>query len=62
MQRADFASLAAASPIRGRQPDRFQYELTIEDDGGRRELVVSEDRVPAELQPLIDRVRAQGSG
>lgn len=61
MARADFASLAAASPIRGREPDRFQYELRIEDDDGRRELAVSEDRVPEELQPLLDRVRAQGS-
>jgi hypothetical protein len=60
--RADLASLAAASPVRGRQPDRFQYELTIEDDDGRRELAVGEDRVPEELQALIDRVRAQGPG
>jgi hypothetical protein len=62
VQRVDVTALAAASPIRGREPDRFQYELTIEDDDGRREVAVSEDRVPEELQPLLDRVRAQGSG
>lgn len=62
MQRADVTALAAASPMRGREPDRFQYELMIEDDDGRREVAVSEDRVPEELQPLLDRVRAQGSG
>jgi emfourin len=60
VQRVDVAALAAASPIRGREPDRFQYELMIEDDDGRREVTVSEDRVPEELRPLLDRVRAQG--
>jgi hypothetical protein len=62
VKRADVTSLAAASPMRGREPDRFQYELMIEDDDGRRELAVSEDRVPEELRPLLDRVRALGSG
>ena len=62
MQRVDIAALAAASPMRGREPDRFQYELMIEDQDGRREVAVSEDRVPEELQPLLDRVRSQGSG
>ena len=54
-------SLAAASPMRGKGADRFQYELTIEDEAGLRELTISEDRVPEELRPLLDRVRAQGS-
>jgi Emfourin len=62
VKRVDVASLAAASPMRGREPDRFQYELMIEDDEGRRELAVGEDRVPEELRPLLDRVRAHGSG
>jgi hypothetical protein len=56
--RADVAKLAAASPMHGKGADRYQYELTIEDDGGRRHVVVSEDQVPEELQPLLDRVRA----
>jgi hypothetical protein len=34
----------------------------IEDEDGRREVAVSEDQVPEQLQPLLDRVRAQGSG
>jgi hypothetical protein len=55
------ASLAAASPMRGKGADRFSYELTIEDEAGRRHVAVSEDRVPEELQPLLDRIRAQGS-
>jgi hypothetical protein len=62
VKRADLPALTAASPMRGTGADRFQYELTIEDDAGRRELTVSEDRVPEQLRPLLDRMRAQGSG
>jgi hypothetical protein len=61
VQSADMPALAAASPMRGKGADRYQYELAIEDDEGRRELAFSEDRVPEELQPLLDRVRARGS-
>ena len=57
MQKADLPALAADSPIRGEGADRFQYHLTIEDDGGRRELTVSEDSTPDELRRLIERVR-----
>jgi hypothetical protein len=57
VNRADVASLAAASPMHGTGADRFQYELTIEDAGGRHELAMSEDSVPDELRPLIDRLK-----
>ena len=40
-----------------RGADRFQYELTIEDAGGRHELAMSEDSVPEDLRPLIDRLK-----
>ena len=58
MNRADVATLAAASPMRGKGADRFQYELTIEDADGRHELAMSEDRIPDELRPLIDRLKS----
>ena len=45
--------------MRGEGADRFQYDLVIEDDEGRRELTMSEDKIPNELRPLIDRLRAQ---
>jgi hypothetical protein len=54
--------LAAASPMRGKGADRYQYELTIEDDEGRRHVAVSEDRVPEELRPLLDRLQRPDSG
>ena len=55
--RADLPALEAASPMRGEGADRFQYELTIEDAGVRRELAMSEDSVPDDLRPLIDRLK-----
>jgi len=57
VSRADVPSLAEASPMRGEGADRFQYELTIEDAGGRHELAMSEDSVPDDLRPLIDRLK-----
>jgi hypothetical protein len=58
VQKADVPALAEASPMRGEGADRFQYDLTIEDESGRRELTLSEDRIPDELRPLIERLRA----
>jgi hypothetical protein len=62
VQNADVPKLLADSPIKGKGADRFQYHLAIEDDGGRRELTISEDQMPEELRPLVERVRATGSG
>lgn len=56
---SDVPALEEASPMRGEGADRFQYDLVIEDDEGRRELTMSEDKIPNELRPLIDRLRAQ---
>jgi Emfourin len=58
VQKANVPALAEASPMRGEGADRFQYDLTIEDESGRRELTLSEDRIPDELRPLIERLRA----
>jgi Emfourin len=54
---ANVPALAVASPIRGGGADRFQYELTIEGPDGRHELAISEDRIPDELRPLIERLK-----
>jgi len=62
VERADLPKLLADSPIRGKGADRFQYQLAIEDQSGRRELTVSEDRMPDELRALVDRVKRAGSG
>jgi hypothetical protein len=62
VEKADLPQLLAASPIRGKGADRFQYHLALEDESGRRELTVSEDQMPDELRALVDRVKAAGSG
>jgi hypothetical protein len=59
---ANLPKLLADSPIKGKGADRFQYDLAIEDESGRRELSFSEDQVPDALRSLVDRVRAAGSG
>jgi len=59
--RADLPALAAASRMPGKGADRFQYELTVEDAGGRHELAMGEDSVPDELRPLIDRLNRRDS-
>ncbi len=61
MEKANLPQLLAGSPIKGKGADRFQYHLAIEDESGRRELTVSEDQIPDELRPLLDRVRGRGS-
>jgi hypothetical protein len=53
----DLAALAArpAAPPRGN--DRFQYDLTIRLGDHPYHLTASEGSLPAELRPLIDRLR-----
>ena len=41
-----------ASP--NNQPDRFQYELVIEDKGRRHVVSFGETAMPSSLRPLID--------
>jgi hypothetical protein len=62
VEKANVPKLLAASPIRGKGADRFQFHLAIEDESGRRELTFSEDQIPDALQALVDRVRAAGAG
>lgn len=35
------------------QPDRFQYELRLEESGRQHKVTVSEEAVPEKLKPLI---------
>lgn len=62
VEKANLPKLLAASPIKGKGADRFQYHLAIEDESGRRELTFSEDQIPDALRSLVDRVRASGAG
>lgn len=46
-----------ASP--NNQPDRFQYQLTVEDKGQRHTVAFGESAMPRELQPLVNWLRSQ---
>jgi hypothetical protein len=37
-----------------KQPDRFQYELLIEDGGRRNSILVDEEAAPPALLPLLE--------
>jgi hypothetical protein len=51
---ADFFHLPATIKSKSRQPDRFEYSITVEDDSVHHTVVVSEQAVPSTLQPAID--------
>ncbi len=54
---AGFFELPPRLQSAGGGADRFQYVLSIEEPGGRSHtLEVSEEAVPPDLQPLIERV------
>lgn len=36
------------------QPDRYQYDITIELDGKKHRVTVPENAMPANLQPLLN--------
>ena len=41
------------------QPDRFQYQITIEQEGKRHSVTVGETTVPANLKPLLNWLMTQ---
>jgi hypothetical protein len=51
---ADFFRLPKTITSRSRQPDRFRYELTLEDNGKQHTVEVSEQAIPGTLRPLVD--------
>jgi hypothetical protein len=53
VEEADFFNLPGKIVSRVPQPDRFQYELRIEENGQLHTVVVSEEAMPAKLKPLV---------
>jgi hypothetical protein len=53
VEAADFFRLpgAIASPA---QPDRFQYQITVEDGDRQHTVILGEAAVPGTLRPLLD--------
>ncbi|WP_199290366.1 protealysin inhibitor emfourin [Leptolyngbya sp. FACHB-36] len=50
---ADFFRLPATIPS-GAQPDRFQYQITVEEDGRRHSVTVGEAAMPGTMRPLVE--------
>lgn len=55
---ADFFELPSTIPFTP-QPDRFQYRITIEQEGKQHSVTTSETAVPAKLKPLLTWLMAQ---
>jgi len=52
VDKAQFFQLPPIIPAKP-QPDRFQYEIRIEQDGKEHSVIVDETAVPARLKPLM---------
>jgi len=48
-----FFELPASIPSKP-QPDRFEYQILIEQNGRKHSVTASEQALPAELKPLVD--------
>ena len=53
VEEADFFSLPGKIISRSPQPDRFQYELRLEEKGRQHTVAMSEEAMPAKLKPLV---------
>jgi len=53
LETARFFELPALIPSKP-QPDRFEYQIIIEQDGKKHSVTASEQALPAELKPLVD--------
>jgi hypothetical protein len=54
VKEADFLHLPGKIVSRSPQPDRFQYELRLEEGGPQYAVRVSEEVMPEKLKPLIN--------
>ncbi|MBD2777956.1 protealysin inhibitor emfourin [Iningainema tapete] len=54
LEAANFYNLPANITAPPNQPDRFQYTLTVEDQGEEHSVTVSEAAMPGTLRPLIE--------
>jgi hypothetical protein len=54
VEAANFFRLPKTIKSNNPQPDRFQYQLTVEDNGKQHTVEVGEQSVPGTMRPLID--------
>jgi len=51
---ADFFHLSKKIVSRSPRPDRFQYELSLEESGRQHTVIMSEEALPVNLKPLVN--------
>ena len=51
---ADFLNLSEKIVPRSPRPDRFQYELSLEESGRQHTVTMSEETLPEKLKPLVN--------
>ncbi|ARV58619.1 hypothetical protein BZZ01_08195 [Nostocales cyanobacterium HT-58-2] len=54
VEAADFFNLPENITAQTNQPDRFQYILSVEDEGKTHTVTVGETAMPGTLRPLIE--------
>ena len=54
VEETDFFNLPGKIISRSPQPDRFQYELKLEEKGRQNTVTVSEEAMPPKLKPLVN--------
>jgi hypothetical protein len=54
VEEADFFNLSKKIMPRSPRPDRFQYELSLEESGRQHTVTMSEETLPEKLKPLIN--------
>jgi hypothetical protein len=54
IEEADFFNLSGKMMARSPQPDRFQYELRLEENDRQHTVTMSEEALPQKLKPLVN--------
>jgi len=54
VEEADFFNLSGRMMARSPQPDRFQYELKLEENDRQHAVTMSDEAVPQKLKPLVN--------
>ena len=54
VEEADFFTLPKKTLPRSPRPDRFQYELSLEESGRQHTVTLSEETLPEKLKPLVN--------
>jgi hypothetical protein len=54
VEEADVFNLSKKITPRSSRPDRFQFELSLEDGGRQHTVTTSEETLPEKLKPLVN--------